>query len=73
MGNFESEKGPAQYKPRHVRRSTYAKRVSRRQHWYGADVDCNVLDVRAHWRPLGSAMELPVCGADAAMGYVKLV
>jgi len=52
-GSFKGEKGPAKDMPGHVRRSIYSKRLSRRQHRYGADDEWGTLDgvhVFSTWR-----------------------
>jgi len=42
--SFDGKMGPAEDMPGHVRRRIYSKLFSRRQHWYGADDDLDVLD-----------------------------
>jgi len=43
-GQFSGVKGAARDMPRYIRRSMYAKRLSRGQNRYGADADRGVLD-----------------------------
>jgi len=58
--------------PGHVQQSIYLKRLSRRQHWYGADADWGVLKRGAHWRHQANTIEPYVCGGVAALCQMTL-
>jgi len=67
-GNFEGENGPAQG---HVRRSTYSKRLSRRQQRYGVDADW-VYYMAVHTGTMADTIETSACGGDTAVCQITL-